>query len=118
MLYNFLFKPETTVLAMQVVYALLVLLVCFMYNGDIDRYRKLTLYISMIPMIWSLYIWYLYDSTGQSFQLVCNLSRLHISIGVDAMGLSLLVLTCALFPLSIVLMRTYTGIMTFMLLEI
>ena len=50
--------------------------------------------------------------------MVCYLSKLHLSFGVDSVGLSLIVLTCALFPLCIVLMRTYAGIMTFLLLEI
>jgi len=50
--------------------------------------------------------------------MVCYLSKLHLSFGIDSVGLSLIVLTCALFPLCIVLMRTYAGIMTFLLLEI
>lgn len=50
--------------------------------------------------------------------MVCYLSKLHLSFGVDSVGLSLIVLTSALFPLCIVLMRTYAGIMTFLLLEI
>lgn len=108
----------TTVLTMQVVYALSVLVVAFLNNGDITRLRQWSLIASMIPMIWSLWIWYLYDSTGQPFQLVCYLDRLHISIGIDSMGLALLILTCALFPLCLALMRTYTGIMTFMLLQV
>lgn len=50
--------------------------------------------------------------------MVCYISKLHLSFGVDSVGLSLIVLTSALFPLCIVLMRTYAGIMTFLLLEI
>jgi NADH:ubiquinone oxidoreductase subunit 4 (subunit M) len=41
-----------------------------------------------------------------------------LSFGIDAVGLSLIVLTCALFPLCLILMRTYSGIVTFLLLEI
>jgi len=50
--------------------------------------------------------------------MVCYLSKLHLSFGIDAVGLSLVVLTSALFPLCLVLMRTYSGIMTFLLLEV
>jgi proton-translocating NADH-quinone oxidoreductase chain M len=78
----------------------------------------MSLIISFLPLFWSLYVWSLYDSSGQTFQMVCYVNQLHLSFGVDAVGLSLLVLTCALFPLCIVLMRTGTGIMTFLLLEI
>jgi NADH:ubiquinone oxidoreductase subunit 4 (subunit M) len=50
--------------------------------------------------------------------MVCYLSKLHLSFGIDAVGLSLVLLTSALFPLCLVLMRTYSGIMTFLLLEV
>lgn len=45
-------------------------------------------------------------------------SGLHLSFGIDSVGLSLVVLTASLFPLCVSLMRTFTGIMTFLLLEV
>jgi proton-translocating NADH-quinone oxidoreductase chain M len=118
MSFSFLFNMDTTVLAMQVVFAMSVLLLSCFYNGNIALFRALTLIVSFIPLFWSLYLWCLYDGSGHTYQMVCNLSRLHLSFGVDALGLSLIVLTCALFPLCLILMRTYVGIMTFLLLEI
>jgi NADH:ubiquinone oxidoreductase subunit 4 (subunit M) len=49
---------------------------------------------------------------------VCHISQLHLSFGIDAVGLSILILTCTLFPLCIALMRTVSGINTFLLLEV
>jgi proton-translocating NADH-quinone oxidoreductase chain M len=121
---SFFLSETTTVLAMQVVFALSVLIVsCFYPSSSEGRdrlksFRILSLGVSLIPLFWSLYFWFLYDSSGHQFQMVCYLSRLHLSFGIDAVGLSLIILTSALFPLCIVLMRTYSGILTFLLLEI
>jgi proton-translocating NADH-quinone oxidoreductase chain M len=118
MSFNFLFDLNSTVLTMQVVFAVCVLFISCFFANNILIYRFFTLAISFIPLFWSLAFWFLYDSTGQQFQMVCYLSRLHLSFGLDAVGLSLVVLTAALFPLCIALMRTYTGILCFLLLEI
>ena len=50
--------------------------------------------------------------------MVVTLNRLHLSFGVDSVSLSLTVLTASLFPLCIMLMRTFAGCVTFLLLEI
>jgi NADH:ubiquinone oxidoreductase subunit 4 (subunit M) len=132
-LLDFILDPNHTVLTMQVVFAFCVCFVALIRFPKVTKdnsintsssiatdilFRVSSLAISFIPAFWSLYLWYLYDSSGYQYQMICHLSRLHLSFGLDAMGLSLIVLTCALFPLCIVLMRTYTGIMTLLLLEI
>jgi proton-translocating NADH-quinone oxidoreductase chain M len=115
---SFFLSETTTVLAMQVVFAFSVFLVSCFYGYNLKSFRILSLGVSLIPLFWSLYFWFLYDSSGHQFQMVCYLSRLHLSFGIDAVGLSLIVLTSALFPLCLVLMRTFSGILTFLLLEI
>ncbi len=50
--------------------------------------------------------------------MVSTLDRLHLSFGLDSVSLSLTVLTTALFPICIMLMRTFSGCMVFLLLEI
>ncbi len=115
---DFFLLETTTVLAMQVVFALSVFIVSCFYSNNLKSFRILSLGVSLIPLFWSLYFWYLYDSSGHQFQMVCYLSRLHLSFGIDAVGLSLIILTSALFPLCLVLMRTFSGILTFLLLEI
>jgi hypothetical protein len=35
----------------------------------------------MVPLLWSLYLWYLFDATGHTLQMVVNLERLHLSFG-------------------------------------
>jgi proton-translocating NADH-quinone oxidoreductase chain M len=147
-LYKIALSPDTTVLTMQVVFAISVLILAgashqpqprsgvavYVYDGpattgviasnrhinsnNIMKIRVLSLGISFIPLFWSLYLWYLYDGSGHTFQMVCHLNKLHLSFGIDAVGLSLILLTSGLFPLCLILMRTFTGIMTFLLLEI
>lgn len=80
--------------------------------------KSYCLFVTMVPLIWSLYLWSLYDATGHVLQMVVTLERLHISFGVDSVSLSLTVLTTALFPICIMLMRTFKGYITFLLLEI
>ena len=134
-------SPETTVLAMLVVFSVSVFMVCslgfagtLMYSKGSSNdsslpfgkdavmvpysYRSVSLMVSMIPLFWSLYLWTLYDSSGQPFQCLCYLSKLHLSFGIDSVGLSLMILTTALFPLCVILMRTFAGINTFLLLEV
>ncbi len=119
MLSTLMFSPETTVLAMLVVFTFLTFIVTVIGAFFTAYYRILSLLISFVPAFWSLYIWVLYDgSNNEPFQMVCYLNKLHLSFGIDAVGLSLIVLTTALFPLCLVLMRSYAGILTFLLLEI
>jgi proton-translocating NADH-quinone oxidoreductase chain M len=114
----FFTNPQTTVLSMLLVFTLLVFVVYCIPNIYSTTFRICSLLVSFVPMFWSLWFWVLYDASGASFQLVSVLPSLHLSFGIDSVGLSLVLLTTALFPLCIILMRTYTGIMTFLLLEI
>lgn len=114
---NLCLSPDTTVLAMLVVFTLSIFGVTCIPASSHGLFRSASLVVSMIPLFWSLYLWALYDASGQVFQCVVYLSRLHLSFGIDAVGLSLVVLTAALFPLCVILMRTVTGILTFLLLE-
>lgn len=147
LLYNILFSHETTVLSMLVVFTLGIFLILSLCKGatagyhsgsphtgpghpggastSLNRggegshggYKGASLALSIVPLFWSLYLWSLYDAAGQPYQLVVYLSRLHLSFGIDGVGLSLIILTAALFPLCILLMRTVAGVTTFLLLE-
>lgn len=117
-LFTFCLSADTTVLALLVVFSFSIFAVAFIPSNKFLFFRWASLAVSMIPLFWSLYLWSLYDASGQTFQCVVYLSRLHMSFGIDAVGLSLVVLTAALFPLCVILMRTFAGIMTFLLLEL
>jgi proton-translocating NADH-quinone oxidoreductase chain M len=120
------FEVQTTLINMLVIFVVLIFIV-YSINGDpkgtfggvknLKTYRITSLIISFIPLFWSLSFWMVYDNTGNGFQLVGVLPYLHMSFGVDGVGLSLVLLTTALFPLCVILMRTATGITTFLLLE-
>jgi NADH-ubiquinone oxidoreductase chain 4 len=80
--------------------------------------KSYCLFVTMVPLIWSLYLWATFDAIGHSLQMVVTLERLHLSFGIDSVSLSLTILTTGLFPLCIMLMRTFKGYITFLLLEI
>lgn len=131
-LYLLCTSPETTVVSMLVFFSVSVFAVCCSAPSSLAlpsagrlfkkapfSYRAASLAVSMIPLFWSLYLWTLYDSSSQQpFQCVSYLNGLHLSFGIDAVGLSLILLTGALFPLCVILMRTFAGINTFLLLEV
>jgi proton-translocating NADH-quinone oxidoreductase chain M len=130
----FLFDPKNTVVSLLVVLIFLTLLAFFIPNGVSNKesyndslvsnqgYYSITksycLFVTMVPLIWSLYLWLTFDAIGHSLQMVVVLERFHISFGVDSVSLSLTILTTALFPICIMLMRTFKGYITFLLLEI
>ncbi len=130
----FLLDPNNTVVSLLVVLILLTMLAFLIPNGVLsneshnpdsltnDGYYSITksycLFVTMVPLIWSLYLWASFDAVGHSLQMVVTLERLHISFGVDSVSLSLTILTTALFPICIMLMRTFKGYITFLLLEI
>ena len=130
----FLFEPNNTVVSLLVVLIVLTLLAFLIPNGITNKesykeylmneqgYYSITksycLFVTMVPLIWSLYLWLTFDAVGHSLQMVVTLERFHISFGIDSVSLSLTVLTTALFPICIMLMRTFKGYITFLLLEI
>nr|YP_010846591.1 NADH dehydrogenase subunit 4 [Limnomonas spitsbergensis]WEV87804.1 NADH dehydrogenase subunit 4 [Limnomonas spitsbergensis] len=131
-MFTFLFNPNNTVVSLLVVLIILTLIVFVIPTGSTDNgnvggsagsaYFSITksycLFVTMVPLIWSLYLWSSFDAIGHSLQMVVTLERLHVSFGIDSVSLSLTILTTGLFPLCIILMRTAKGLITFLLLEI
>jgi proton-translocating NADH-quinone oxidoreductase chain M len=114
---NLLLSPNTTIVSFLILFGLLCFMLLIIPSISYNLFRIASLSISFIPLFWSIWLWFIYDSAGNTFQCVCNIESLHISFGIDAVGLSLVILTTALFPLCIMLMRTVSGILTFLLLE-
>jgi NADH-ubiquinone oxidoreductase chain 4 len=137
-MYTFLLDSNNSVVSLLIVLIILTMLAFFIPNGisnmvsnshsqshshsQENQYAAITksycLFVTMVPLIWSLYLWSTYDATGNVLQMVVTLERLHISFGIDSVSLSLTILTTALFPICIMLMRTFKGYVTFLLLEI
>jgi proton-translocating NADH-quinone oxidoreductase chain M len=117
-MFYFLLDPQNTVVSMLVVLSLLTFFICLIPEHEISLLRSWSLVVSMVPLFWSLYLWAIFDASGHSLQMVVTLDRLHLSFGVDSVSLALTILTAGLFPLCIMLMRTFAGFMTFLLLEI
>lgn len=123
---SFLFNPNNTVVSLLIVLIFLTGTVFLIPSGNIQNkdgnFQSLTksycLAITMVPLVWSIYLWASFDAIGHSLQMVVNIERLHLSFGIDSVSLSLTILTTALFPICIMLMRTTRGYVTFLLLEI
>jgi proton-translocating NADH-quinone oxidoreductase chain M len=125
--FTFLFNPNNTVVSLLIVLIVLTMIAFIIPSGttqdgtDTNYYsitKSYCLFVTMVPLLWSLYLWATFDAIGHSLQMVVTLERLHLSFGVDSVSLSLTVLTTALFPLCLMLMRTFKGYITFLLLEI
>ena len=132
---SFLLNPNNTVVSLLVVLIVLTMIAFIIPSGTTSNsslstsahgsgnaYYSVTksycLFVTMVPLIWSLYLWATFDAVGHTLQMVVTLERLHLSFGIDSVSLSLTVLTTGLFPLCVMLMRTFKGYITFLLLEI
>ena len=115
---SFMIDPQHTIVCMLVVLSLLTFVLCLIPEHEVYLIRCWSLAVTMVPLFWSLYLWMTFDASGHSLQMVVTLDRLHLSFGVDSVSLSLTVLTAGLFPLCVMLLRTFAGFMTFLLLEI
>ena len=118
MFLNYLLSPFSSIVCFLGFFALLVLLITLIPSSHTTVFRQTSLALSFLPLAWSLMLWFTFDSSGQAFQCLSYSERLHLSFGIDSVGLSLVMLTAALFPLCIVLMRTNTGVITFLGLEV
>ena len=125
---SFLLNPNNTVVSLLLV---LIILTSFAFvlptgssklnlegTGNYSITKSYCLFVSMVPLVWSLYLWAIFDASGHTLQMVVTLDRLHLSFGIDSVSLSLTLLTAGLFPICIMLMRTFKGYVTFLLLEI
>lgn len=120
---GFVLQPENTLVSMLLCLVFLTGAVLLIPSSNILLIRSYSLFVTFVPLYWSLYLWMQYDASGNALQFVVSLNNIHwlgapLSFGVDAVSLSLTVLTTALFPLCVLLMRTVSGILTFLLLEI
>ena len=128
---SFILNPNNTIVSLLVVLTILTLIALLLPTGSnydsqdnvsassfFSITKSYCLLVSMVPLIWSVYLWAIFDASGHSLQMVVNLDRLHLSFGVDSVSLSLTLLTAGLFPICIMLMRTTKGFITFLLLEI
>jgi len=112
---EYILSPETTIVSLLCTLILLCVLLLCVPKENTFLYRSISLCLSFIPLLWSIWLCILYDSSGQVYQCVCNVYIL--TFGIDSVGLLLVVLTTAIMPICILLMRTVSGIYLFILLE-
>ncbi len=105
MLLDLLFNQDTTVVSLLITFAFLIYLLLLIPITNYSFFLVFSLIITFVSLIWCLYLWCLYlwclflwclflwciyDGLSQTFQCVCNIESLHLSFGIDAVGLSLI----------------------------
>jgi proton-translocating NADH-quinone oxidoreductase chain M len=106
------------IVSLLLIMSLGLLIMCFIPQHEVGMVRSFSLALCLVTLLAVLQMWWCFDASGHSIQMLVILSRSHLCFGVDAMGLSLLLLTASLFPIIIMLLRTTAGFLTFILLEI
>ena len=91
---------------------------CLIPSQEINVIRSYSVLLSMIPLLVTTWFWYQFDSSAQVLQMLTIVGGSHLCFGLDAVGVSLLMLTASLFPICLMLLRTVSGFLTFLLLEI
>lgn len=115
MFLEFLLNPNTTLLSFLIGFPVTIALLYTISNSSMMRIFSLI--VSFIPVIWSLWLLVLYDASGNTVQCINYVPLIHISFGIDAIGLSLVMLTSFIFPICVILMQTLFGIITMLILE-
>jgi hypothetical protein len=72
--------PNYTILTMLVTFTLGIFVLYAI--GDSQFTRLYAILLSFIPLFWSLYIWYLYDSSSQTFQLLSPSNHLSLLVSI------------------------------------
>jgi len=115
MILDTLYSPNTTILSFLIIYpSAIAILYTYVSYGMM---RVSGMIVSFIPLVWSLWLYAIYDSAGDTVQCLNYVPLMHLSFGIDAVGLALVMLTSLIFPICVMLMRTIAGMITMLLLE-
>lgn len=113
-----LWISEPSLFTMLTLFSSSIVVLTLLPSHAISLLRLCSLFSSFIPVIYSLLLWQSFDASGHGLQFLTYLPQLHLCFGVDAVGLSLVVLTACIFPICIMLLRTAAGFITFLTLEL
>jgi proton-translocating NADH-quinone oxidoreductase chain M len=116
--YSLLSDTSLITLQMLGAQAFCLIILCVLPAHNVPLARAWSLFSSFVPLAYSLFLWANFDASGHGLQMVVLIERLHLCFGVDSVGLSLIMLTAGIFPLCIMLLRTVTGFITFLTLEL
>jgi proton-translocating NADH-quinone oxidoreductase chain M len=94
------------------------LVLLFVPESQAYTVRTLAFVATLLPMWAVCWLWWGFDASGHGLQFLVILGRSHLAFGIDAVALSLMMLTVILFPICMMLLRSVAGFMTFILLEI
>jgi proton-translocating NADH-quinone oxidoreductase chain M len=94
------------------------LALCFVPESQVSVVRTLAFVCTLVPMWGVALMWWNFDASGHGQQMLVILGRSHLAFGIDGVALSLMLLTTVLFPICMLLLRTVTGFLTFILLEV
>jgi NADH:ubiquinone oxidoreductase subunit 4 (subunit M) len=115
---SIMFMEAPSLLTMLALFSASIGVLTLLPSHSLSLLRLWSLFSSFIPVMYSLWLWQSYDASGHGLQLITYLPQLHLCFGVDAVGLSLVILTACIFPICIMLLRTAAGLITFLTLEL
>jgi len=95
-----------------------VVLLCMVPHHMLSVIRTSAIALTLWALCASIQLWWYMDMSGHGMQMLVVFPRMHVQFGLDVLGLSLVVLTTALFPICMLLLRTGAGVLTFLLLEV
>jgi NADH:ubiquinone oxidoreductase subunit 4 (subunit M) len=93
-------------------------LLCLIPAYEVSVIRSWSLALTTVSLWSTLFVWWQFDSSGHVIQHLLVVSGSHLSLGLDTVGISLLMLITSLFPVCMSLLRTVPGFLTFLLLGI
>jgi len=93
-------------------------MLCLIPAHEVSVIRSWSVLLTMVPLWMTAWMWWQFDASAHVMQNLVILGGSHLCFGLDAVGVSLLVLTASLFPICMMLLRTVSGFLTFVLLEI
>ena len=93
-------------------------MLCLIPAHEVSVIRSWSVLLTMVPLWMTAWMWWQFDASAHVMKDLVILAGSHLSFGLDAVGVSLLVLTASLFPICMMLLRTVSGFLTFVLLEI
>ena len=81
-------------------------IICIVPRNHEKTVREISLIVTSIVLLMSIYVWYLFDKSEIEFQFICYLPlipeyNLNLSLGIDGISLCFLLLTTFIMPICI-----------------
>ena len=76
-------------------------MLCLIPAHEVSVIRSWSVLLTMVPLWMTAWMWWQFDASAHVMQNLVILGGSHLCFGLDAVGVSLLVLTASLFPICV-----------------